>query len=1048
MKKQIRAALVIISYYLSLSAGIVAAGERTTFIPPAVPPPDQENCIRDTSGDNAWYCNGDTQFPTMPGARRSGREDPCADSDLRDAERDNCNNPEIVRQVGGISIDRLGEILEKNLEGLSHIPGFAGGGIDKDGIFFYVDSEYGNFPSAIGGAHVHLKPAQRFEIQGAGLTQTQRPIHGGIDLGFLNSLPDSAGVVNGVVLAHGQPWIIFPSHTLAGGDVCNTNPPYPLPIYSGNPLWQMPRATNPIDLVMQPVDGNFTTYPKGISYPRVGYVETFDTYTAHTASTNAGWDIGAAALDNNSTARDNSVGFQSVPGYTGSALSPEYDGLVARDAGNLSLTRRLKGVVGPYVNQYVYVFTADFAFTGQSVIPAQVDAVDIIIPQQGTGTPCASNPVFWSRRNIEYRTLGRQFNIGDSGSPVAEFPNGIDAPGYYVGQHQWGLVTSDPSTTRTYGGGMMYKGTAEALKLEDNGITLGAAEYRSNNPAPVSLATISSVTLDANSSPYNSWAGPTVLEPCFPYYIKNESSTDVAKGVAIELATPNPPVTFRYINPTGAVNTPYDIQPNMQALFSACLYSPSQVAPFNYVFNAFGINARSPIIKIARNTIMARWDTSPQSSFTTTATTKTNDDVVHVSKTGSTTFLVNAHNDGQPSTVNVTVETDLGDGTNLNGYATLDVCETSDNINCSTAAANPLLSTFALGQSKTFLVRVFGVGNTILLNYYYNRIFLRFYSGSTIPSNIRGSVGLALTTEPSWSGWAPMPGGGATLSGPGLTIYNGVPWAFVRGTDNRIYTNHLISGTYNSWVGWSEIPGGISTYSKLTATVYTNIFGGVSHEWLYLFIRGIDNKIYQNAIDSTNIWTGWGEVPGGGFTLSGPTSVAWTPPSNPTNFLYIWVRGTDNKIYQNHYALGSWSGWAEIGGAGQTTAGPASVILVNTLVLSVSSPGSGNFIFTQSCCAPGWSGWAEIPPGGGQTSDGPNLVVFQDLLYVTIQGTDNRIYTNSYDYRTGIWSGWGEIPPGGSFTSSGPGAASTATTLYVAMRDANNVIYLNRGLTP
>jgi hypothetical protein len=76
-----------------------------------------------------------------------------------------------------------------------------------------------------------------------------------------------------------------------------------------------------------------------------------------------------------------------------------------------------------------------------------------------------------------------------------------------------------------------------------------------------------------------------------------------------------------------------------------------------------------------------------------------------------------------------------------------------------------------------------------------------------------------------------------TPSGPGATVYQGKSFLFVRGTDNRIYQNLL---TNNSWSGWSEVPGGGLTPSNPGATVYQNR--------LFLFVRGTDNRIYQNRL--------------------------------------------------------------------------------------------------------------------------------------------------------------------------------------------------------
>jgi hypothetical protein len=91
-----------------------------------------------------------------------------------------------------------------------------------------------------------------------------------------------------------------------------------------------------------------------------------------------------------------------------------------------------------------------------------------------------------------------------------------------------------------------------------------------------------------------------------------------------------------------------------------------------------------------------------------------------------------------------------------------------------------------------------------------------------------------------WSNWAEIPGGGATPDAPAAATYNGFEYAFVRGTDNKIYVN-LHNGV--SWRGWQEVPGAGATPSAPAATVFNNT--------LYLFVRGTDNKIYVNRLTRT-----------------------------------------------------------------------------------------------------------------------------------------------------------------------------------------------------
>jgi hypothetical protein len=84
------------------------------------------------------------------------------------------------------------------------------------------------------------------------------------------------------------------------------------------------------------------------------------------------------------------------------------------------------------------------------------------------------------------------------------------------------------------------------------------------------------------------------------------------------------------------------------------------------------------------------------------------------------------------------------------------------------------------------------------------------------------------------------------------------------------------------WSGWSEVPGaGRTVDSPATVT-----FNGQQ----YLFVRGTNNRIYRN-IDTAGSWTGWSEIPGAGTTYSAPSPAVYGTQ------LYVYMQGSDNRIY-------------------------------------------------------------------------------------------------------------------------------------------------------
>ena len=133
-------------------------------------------------------------------------------------------------------------------------------------------------------------------------------------------------------------------------------------------------------------------------------------------------------------------------------------------------------------------------------------------------------------------------------------------------------------------------------------------------------------------------------------------------------------------------------------------------------------------------------------------------------------------------------------------------------------------------------------------------------------------------------------------------------------------------------------------------------------------------------------WSGWGEVPAGGATTGAPTAATYR------DFEYLFVRGTDSRIYVNLHNGVAWTGSREV-------------------------------------------------PSGGATPDSPGATTYRGSVYLFVRGTDNRIYLNQFN--GSAWTGWGEVPAGGA-TPSGPGANVYQGVLHLFVRGTDNRIYLNR----
>jgi hypothetical protein len=103
------------------------------------------------------------------------------------------------------------------------------------------------------------------------------------------------------------------------------------------------------------------------------------------------------------------------------------------------------------------------------------------------------------------------------------------------------------------------------------------------------------------------------------------------------------------------------------------------------------------------------------------------------------------------------------------------------------------------------------------------------------------ALSASLVGNDQWTGWVLVPGDGRTPSAPAATVVNGELALFVRGSDDRLYVNWL--QTNDQWTGWVLVPGDGRTPSAPAATVLD--------DELALFVRGSDDRVYVNWLRIT-----------------------------------------------------------------------------------------------------------------------------------------------------------------------------------------------------
>ncbi len=723
------------------------------------PPQPGPDCIPGEDV-NTWYCHGlpktkkvdtaeqealDFIYSHHPEMKldKDGRRLPLAKLPTKHLnEYTKSKDPDAIFDIDGIPVEELGHILDRHLKELSRIEGFIGSGIDKDGIFIEYSNKRGIFPNVLEGAKVHLKKTQERLSLGATLTQTQRPVRGATEWGWYSTL-SSGCTLTGSVLARGMPWLLFPAHCLNFPDT-NSIAPQSYPHYSGIPLAGIPRYTG------APSSSRWIAQPVGVppgpnSYPRIGFATVWDPPRAHMTAATASDDLAAAALDNNTVERDNSLGTTSIPGiYQGAPEALEVDGMLPTGSDIAFNLAPIRGVREPYLNELVTVYTSDKGNTGAYTIEATIIGVhhtycNLSVDQAGPYTHCV-------RLNFQLVTRGRRFTIGDSGSPVLSAAYNI-LPGYFAGMLNWTLLSSDPGLDRIYGGGAPYGVISDGLKLDDDcGNLIPGAICQTPSlvhaPGSGSVVPILDVRLEIPA-----WSQQVGQAACTWAYIHNAGTVAAAK-VKVANNTSGAPLPIDYYNPAGNWNIPYDIGANVTVPYALCANSLSAKPMINYILDYYGTNAIAPTIQAGRNTLALGWSNLATASIAMQVAEPATDTVHIPGPLGAGYFVVSANNLGNADDfVTLTVDTDWGyGGLPITGL----ICE----LNGANFCIAPFDSTWSgyiprnQQPVKRFYIGLLAQGAPVTWDKYYNRVFIRARRGlKNITGPLVGSTGLAVTTQ-------------------------------------------------------------------------------------------------------------------------------------------------------------------------------------------------------------------------------------------------------------------------------------------------------------
>jgi hypothetical protein len=175
-----------------------------------------------------------------------------------------------------------------------------------------------------------------------------------------------------------------------------------------------------------------------------------------------------------------------------------------------------------------------------------------------------------------------------------------------------------------------------------------------------------------------------------------------------------------------------------------------------------------------------------------------------------------------------------------------------------------------------------------------------------------------------------------------------------------------------------------------------------------VFVRGTDNGLWQRTWNGTT-WSNWVSL--GGILTADPTAVSWGP-----NRIDVFVRGTDNGMWQLTWNGSTWSNWQSLGGI-LTSAPEASSWGANHLDVFVRGTDKGLWQLTWNGSA--WSNWQSL--GGIATSSPTAVSSTSNRIDVFVRGTDNGMWQLTWN--GSVWSNWQSL---GGILLSGPEATSCA----------------------
>ncbi|RYG05633.1 MAG: hypothetical protein EOO02_03205 [Chitinophagaceae bacterium] len=243
---------------------------------------------------------------------------------------------------------------------------------------------------------------------------------------------------------------------------------------------------------------------------------------------------------------------------------------------------------------------------------------------------------------------------------------------------------------------------------------------------------------------------------------------------------------------------------------------------------------------------------------------------------------------------------------------------------------------------------------------------------------------------PVWTEWKDL-GGKVKGEVGAIALTPKLAQVFARGDDNGLYMSHCLSDSPAN--KWELLDDSLKLFSSPVAIRCGNFPAVFSS-------LGNGNVIYKANKDGK--WLAWENL---GGVIKG--DVAAVTPSEGTIDLY--VRGSDNALWQQYFANGKWSGWFKIDGSMPLTSSPV-VISHHPNHRAVFVHSKDGTIFHKKWDGSKWHPWESL----GKSPQTPNnklslrdvaaLSEEGEIIHLFVQGDGMKFWQRTFDKNWGVWS--------------------------------------------